>query len=287
MSDLLPSKWKDILAFTKLRLASLVIFSALLGYAIGAEEIDWLTFVALGLGGTMITAASNGMNQILERQPDGLMDRTLNRPLPTRRMSLGFAWALSLSLAITGLLLLWVFTNPLTCLISFLALLSYVLFYTPLKSKTPLAVFVGAFPGAAPPMLGYVAATGTIDAVAVLLFCMQFMWQFPHFWAIAWRLDDDYRKAGFYLLPFPNGRSKSNAFQILLYSLSLIPVGLAPYWLNMIGMWPMLGLLFAGVLMAVPAMRLYLYSDMKDARRLMFASFLYLPMIQIILFFAL
>lgn len=287
MSDLLPSKRKDILAFTKLRLASLVIFSALLGYAIGAEQIDWLTFTALGLGGTMITAASNGMNQILERQPDGLMERTRNRPLPTQRMSLTFAWALSLSLAVTGMLLLWLFTNPLTCLISLLALLSYVVLYTPLKSKTPLAVFVGAFPGAAPPMLGYVAATGTIDGIALLLFCMQFMWQFPHFWAIAWRLDDDYRKAGFFLLPFPNGRSKANAFQILLYSLSLIPVGLAPYWMNMIGLWAMLGLLLAGILMVIPAMRLYLYSDMKDASRLMFASFFYLPMIQLILFFAL
>lgn len=287
MTDLQPSKGKDILAFTKLRLASLVIFSAVLGYVIGAEQINWLEFSALALGGTMITAASNGMNQILERLPDGMMERTRNRPLPTGRMSQGFAWALSLSLAVTGALILWMFTNPLTCLISILALLSYVLFYTPLKSKTPLAVFVGAFPGAAPPLLGYVAATGTIDAVAVLLFSMQFMWQFPHFWAIAWRLDEDYRKAGFNLLPFPNGRSKANAFQILLYSLCLIPVGLAPFWLNMIGIWPMLGLLLAGLIMVLPAARLYLYDDMKDAKRLMFASFLYLPMIQFILLFAL
>jgi protoheme IX farnesyltransferase len=285
MTDLQPSKGKDILAFTKLRLASLVIFSAVLGYVIGADQINWLEFSALALGGTMITAASNGMNQILERLPDGMMERTRNRPLPTGRMSQGFAWALSLSLALTGALILWIFTNPLTCLISILALVSYVLFYTPLKSKTPLAVFVGAFPGAAPPLLGYVAATGTIDAVAVLLFSMQFMWQFPHFWAIAWVAHDDYEKGGYKLLPFSDGRSKKSAFQIFVYSLFLIPVSLLPWALPtsqpMVGDIAAVVTTMAGAVMAWYAYKLYRTCDVKEARRLMFASFFYLPLVQL------
>lgn len=276
--------------FTKLRLSSLVVFSAIIGYVIAAEElnikVNWLEMSMLFLGGFLVTGASNGYNQVIERDYDKLMPRTATRPIPTGKMSVNEGMAVATTFGITGAVLLFIFVNPLSAILSVIALLLYVFAYTPLKRVTPWAVFVGAFPGAVPPMLGWVAATtainpfGFIGTNALLLFAVQFMWQFPHFWAIAWVVDDDYRKAGFRLLPSKE-RDKSSAFQIVVYSLFLIPVSMIPLRFGMTGMTGISIVLVCGILFLLQAIRLYRTLDIKAATQLMFGSFIYLPVVQL------
>jgi protoheme IX farnesyltransferase len=182
---------------------------------------------------------------------------------------------------LSGTLLLWKVFGPLTGILGFLSLFMYVALYTPLKKFSAWAVFVGAFPGAFPPMLGYVAATGHFGLGPGLLFAMQFMWQFPHFWAIAWVLHEDYQKAGYHLLPSRGGQDKFTAFQILLYTLFVIPVGMLPWIFGLAGPVSAVVAVLAGAVMLVPAYRLYGSLDKKDARKLMFASFIHLPVLQL------
>lgn len=278
-------KIADILAFAKLRLSLLVIISAILGYLIEAKEFSWFTLLGVFAGGLLITSASNGINQILERDLDKLMKRTMSRPLPMEKMTVKQATILVIIMGIAGTVILLVWTNLLCTLLSLSSLLIYSFIYTPMKRRTPIAVFVGAIPGALPPLLGCVAASGEISFMAMLLFAIQFMWQFPHFWAIAWKLDDDYKKAGFNLLPYPTGHSKQNAFQILVYNLMLIPVSALPWIFEVIS--PIAGALVicCSILFAIPAVRLYIRCDMKSATQLMFASFVYLPITQLIILF--
>lgn len=273
--------------FTKLRLASLVVFSAIIGYFIAAEELDhpvnWLEMTMLFIGGFLVTGASNGFNQVIEREYDKLMPRTAVRPLPTGKMSVNEGITVATICAVVGATLLYVFVNPLSAILSVIALLLYVFAYTPMKRISPWAVFVGAFPGAIPPMLGWVAATdgfGFIGTNAVLLFAVQFMWQFPHFWAIAWVADDDYRKAGFRLLPSKE-RDKSSAFQVVVYSLFLIPISLLPVRYGMMGTAGMIIVLICGILFMLQSFRLYRTLEIKAATRLMFGSFIYLPVVQL------
>ncbi len=205
----------------------------------------------------------------------------MSRPLPKEKMSVTEAYVLVVVFALTGTLFLWFGTNPLCTVLSVSSLFLYAFVYTPLKRVSSIAVFVGAIPGALPPLLGYVAARGTIDYMAMLLFATQFMWQFPHFWAIAWRLNEDYKTAGFSLLPFPSGHSLQNAFQILLYTLFLIPVSLIPAFIGYSN--PITGVIIglAGIAFFIPAVWLYRSLNMKAASALMFSSFLYLPVVQI------
>lgn len=236
------------------------------------------------VGGMLVTAASNGSNQIWEKDIDGLMKRTAKRPLPTKQMSLTEAYLVVAVSLIVGLTMLAMLNWP-SFFLGLAAYISYVFFYTPLKRKTPWAVFVGAFPGAIPPMLGAIAATGEFGYVPGILFFVQFTWQFPHFWAIAWVVDADYRAGGFSLLPSKKGKSKNSAFQIALYSLALIPFSLLPWWLGMTGIWT---LIIAGVLGAwffLLSYKLFLTLEDKDAKKLMFASFFYLPIIQFVYVF--
>lgn len=274
-------KISDYIAFTKLRLSLLVLFSAGLGYLIAGGIFDGKTFICLLVGGFCITAASNGLNQIFERELDKLMKRTMGRPLPKEKMSVTEAYVLVIVFAITGALFLWFGTNPLCTLLSVSSLFLYAFVYTPLKRVSSIAVFVGAIPGALPPLLGYVAAKGTIDYMAILLFATQFMWQFPHFWAIAWRVNDDYKKAGFSLLPFPSGHSKQNAFQILIYGLFLIPVSIIPVFMGYTHIASGIIIALTGIAFFIPAVWLYRSLSMKAASVLMFSSFLYLPIVQI------
>jgi heme o synthase len=273
----------DVAQLGKLRLASLVVFSAALSYLMGAKEASMIQLGWLVLGGFFVTASSNGINQIIERHLDKLMDRTCNRPLPAGRMSVTQAWLISILMGLTGVLILALKMNLLSGILGLAALLLYTLVYTPLKQKTPFAVFVGAFPGAVPPMLGWAAATGEIGIEGLILFSIQFMWQFPHFWAIAWMLDEDYKKAGFTMLPSPGGRDKSTAFQTVVYTLILLPVSLMPLFFNMAGMWSAMVVLAIGVVFLMQAIRLYQTCSMKAAQKLMFGSFLYLPLVQIAL----
>ena len=196
-------------------------------------------------------------------------------------MSNGVAMLSATVAALAGLVILWSAFGVLTTILGLLSLFLYVALYTPLKRHSPWAVFVGAFPGAFPPMLGYVAATGSFGLGPGLLFAMQFMWQFPHFWAIAWVLEEDYARAGFRLLPSRGGSDRSSAFLILLYTLFVIPVGMLPWFFGLTGVSSMVVALLAGMVMLVPAWQLYMTRDRKDARRLMFASFIYLPVVQL------
>jgi len=182
-------------AFGKLRLSSLVVFSAAISYLVAPGSFNLTAFLALIIGGFLVTAASNGYNQLLERDLDKLMDRTRNRPLPQGKMAVVEGVVVASIFAVVGLFLLWYFLNPLSLVLGTLATFLYVVIYTPMKRIHPIAVLIGAFPGAIPPMLGYIAATGEFGLIPGILFAVQFVWQFPHFWAIAWRLHDDYQKA--------------------------------------------------------------------------------------------
>lgn len=276
--------------FTKLRLSSLVVFSAIIGYVIAAEELgikaNWLEMTMLFVGGFLVTGASNGYNQVMEREYDKLMPRTATRPIPTGKMTVTEGLLVATLFAVTGSGLLWYFVNPLAAFLSVIALLLYVFAYTPMKRVSPWAVFIGAFPGAVPPMLGWVAGTsqvsetGFIGTNALLLFAVQFMWQFPHFWAIAWVVDDDYRKAGFRLLPTKE-RDKGSAFQVLVYTMFLIPMSLLPFFFNMTGIIGISIVLLCGIAFFYQAWKLYFTLDIKAASRLMFGSFIYLPVVQL------
>ena len=276
-------KIQAYIVFTKFRLASSVILSALAGYLF-ADGTNGLHIFYLLFGGLLVTAASNGANQIWERDLDKLMKRTERRPIPMELMSLKEAIiVVSLSL-IVGTYLLYLI-NLSSALLGLLAFILYVFVYTPLKRVTPWAVFVGAFPGAIPPMLGAVAATNNFGLLPGVLFFIQFMWQFPHFWAIAWVLFDDYKIGGYALLPSKNGRSKESAFQILVYSLAMVPFSLLPWLLGWTGNVTLIVGAISSTIFFLYAFKLYITCDTADARKLMFASFIYLPVIQFLYVF--
>ena len=269
---------KNFLLFTKFRLSFLVVLSALSGYLFaGGNNLE--VILLLMAGGSLVTAASNGANQIWERDLDKLMNRTSNRPIPSGHLSVQTAVVIVVLLFISGTTLLWMI-NLKSALLGVSAFLSYVFLYTPLKTSTPWAVFVGAFPGAIPPMLGAIAATDAFGFLPGILFFVQFTWQFPHFWAIAWVTHDDYHKAGFQLLPSSQGKSKQSAFQIMLYSLALIPFSLTPWLFDWTGDTTFVVASILGILFFFYAYKLFLNLQDSDARKLMFASFVYLPIIQ-------
>lgn len=271
---------RDFAALIKFRLTSLVVFSAVLGYFLAAETLSWTKLGLLILGGFFVTGSSNGFNQIMERDTDAIMSRTQNRPIPSGRMSVLEASIWSTVLGVVGIFILWFGLNELSGVLGALALFTYVFVYTPMKKVGPIAVFVGAFPGAIPPMLGYVAETGSFGVIPGLLFAVQFIWQFPHFWSIAWKLDEDYKKVGYIMLPSKNP-DKASSFQILIYSLFLIPITLSP--LNFgIGNWLTAILCFvAATGVAFYAAKLHIANSQTAASKLMFATFLYLPVVQI------
>ena len=276
-------KIKSYSNFIKFRLSILVLVSALSGYLFAGGS-DMLIVTYLLVGGFFITAASNGSNQIWEKDLDKLMDRTKNRPLPTNKMSLNEAYLVVLICFSLGIFILYLI-NLYSALLGLAAFVSYVFLYTPLKRITPWSVFVGAFPGAIPPMLGAIAHTNTFDLLPGVLFFVQFTWQFPHFWAIAWVAYDDYKKAGFSLLPSKTGKTKNSAFQIMFYSLALIPFSLLPWLMNWCGTITLISGTLLGGMFFLYAYRLFLTCEIKDARKLMFASFVYLPIIQFIYIF--
>jgi heme o synthase len=276
----LKSKLRDYSQLLKLRLTLTVVFSAAMGFILApAATIDWPLFWLLILGGTMVVGAANGINQVIERDYDKMMVRTANRPVATQRMGINEAIIFSLVTGLGGVFLLGYYFNDVTGYLALFSLISYAFIYTPLKRVSPIAVFVGAFPGAVAPMLGWTAVTGSIDAGAVALFVIQFFWQFPHFWAVAWILDEDYRRAGFYLLPSFEGRGKKSAFQVLIWTTVLIPSVLLPLQIGIVGMVSTIIALIASAAMVWLAARLYKDCSIKNARTLMFAAFIYLPVV--------
>ncbi|MBL7914874.1 MAG: protoheme IX farnesyltransferase [Bacteroidia bacterium] len=283
-SPTIASKVADYAALTKMKLSFLVVFSAAMAFIMGSGgDVNWSKFLLLIAGGFLVTGAANAFNQVIEKDLDKLMDRTRNRPLADGRMGVVEALIVSSLFAVSGLAILFTFMNMASGILGLIAIISYTIIYTPLKRITPFAVFVGAFPGAIPPLLGWVAATNSFSTEAWVLFSIQFIWQFPHFWAIAWVLDDDYKKAGFELLPSKGGRDKSSAFQTFIYAFSLIPVGIIPYFFELSGVVSMIVLVVAGIYFTILAWKLYQNCSMEAARKLMFGSFIYLPVVQIIM----
>jgi protoheme IX farnesyltransferase len=283
-SGFMSTRLTDYAQLTKMRLSLLVVFSAAMSFFMGSEgTVEWVKLVLLVLGGFLVTGSANAFNQVMEKDLDKLMDRTLSRPLPDERLKPTEALWLAIVMGVSGLFILTWFMNLASGILGLIALASYTVMYTPLKRITPFAVFVGAFPGAIPTLLGYVAASGTFDTTAWVLFSIQFIWQFPHFWAIAWVMDDDYRKAGFELLPSKGGRTQGSAFQAFVYAFSLLPVGILPFMFKVSGPISLLVITLAGLIFTWQAWQLYKKCDIASARQLMFGSFVYLPVVQIIL----
>ncbi len=275
-------KLKSYFELLKFRLSFLVAFSSGFGYILGNNGIvDWRQFIAFCIGGFLISGGSISINQILEKEYDKVMKRTMGRPLPTKRVTKSEATIYAVFLLITGFTMILVATNVLTFLISLFSMLMYCFVYTPLKRVGPIAVFVGAIPGALPPLLGWVAATGSISYEALIIFGIQFIWQFPHFWAIAWLADEDYKKAGFKLLPSGGKKDMRTAINIMIYTLFLLPLGLLPAKFGLAGINSAIIATVCGVLFLAQTFRLMRDNSRKSALKIMYGSFLYLPIVQI------
>lgn len=276
------SRFQDYILLTKMRLSGLVVFSAVTGYIIATGvNFSWVTLFTLVLGGFLVTGSANAFNQVIERDTDKLMDRTADRPLPSGRMSVTEAMIAAVTMGVSGVFILWSGINALCGVLSILSVLLYTIVYTPAKKITSFSVLIGAFPGAFPPLLGWIAGRNEIGLEGLVLYAMQFIWQFPHFWAIAWVLHDDYKKAGFNMLP-GNGRTKSSAFQTLVYSICLVPFGFVPLMFGFINTFAALLMVAAGIFFAAQAAKLYSDCSLRSAQKLMFGSFIYLPVVQII-----
>jgi len=281
----------DFSKLIKFRLTFLVVFSASVTFLIGSKVeingvvpgIDWIKWLILIAGGFLVTSAANCFNEVIEVDLDKLMTRTKDRPMPAGHMTTGQGLVSGLVMGMLGTWLLGKL-NIETGLLSVFSIFLYAFAYTPLKRKSPIAVFVGAIPGALPPLIGYVAAHGKIDEIAVILFLVQFVWQFPHFWSIAWVLDDDYKKAGFRLLPTTK-RDKTSAFITFVSTLILIPVSLLPTFYGFGGYYIAGVSLISGLMFAWLAFKMWVNMDLGSAKKVMFCSFFYLPLVQVILFF--
>ena len=265
----------------KFRLSFLVTFSAVFGFLLSSNYINYFSLFILIISGFFITGSSIINNQIIEKDSDKLMKRTKNRPLPTNKISSKNALFISLVLSITGLILMVLFLNKLTALLSFLSLIIYTFLYTPLKKVGPIAVFVGAIPGALPPLIGWAASTNDISLEALIIFSIQFIWQFPHFWAIAWVCDDDYKRAGFKLLPNNGKKNFSTAVNIMTYTMFLIPLGLLPTIFGITGLVSGVVAVVCAILFLIQTLRLIKDYSKTSALRIMFGSFIYLPVVQL------
>jgi len=274
-------KAKAFFKLLKFRLSFTVAFSSAIGFILGFPGASYASIALVMLGGLLVTGAANIINQIIERDLDKHMKRTAKRPLPTGQVSVTEATVFAVVLGIAGLLLLGLYFNLLTAGLSLLSLILYGFVYTPLKRISPICVFIGAIPGGMPPLIGWVAATGILGAEAWILFGIQFIWQFPHFWAIAWVLDDDYKKAGFKMLPMEGGKNLKTAIQIMIYTLMLIPLSLLPLQFGMTGTTSALIAVVCGVLFLAQTFYLMRTCSKKAAMSIMFGSFLYLPIVQI------
>lgn len=278
---LLAAKAKAYWELLKFRLSFLVAFSCGFGFVLASRETNWFVLAMVFLGGFLLSGASVIVNQIIEKDLDKLMTRTMNRPLPTERVSVQEATVFSGICFLLGVGILMQFTNPLTTVLSILSMVLYSFVYTPLKRVGPIAVFVGAIPGALPPLLGWTAATGVISHESLIIFGIQFIWQFPHFWAIAWVGDEDYKKAGFKLLPSGGEKDLNTAIQIMIYTMFLIPLGLLPATFGITGIYSAVVATVCGVLFFAQTFSLMRTGDRESALKIMFGSFLYLPIVQI------
>ena len=280
----LSTAFRDFKQLTKVGLSLSVVFSSLAGYLLAAQEIQATVLILLAIGGYLMVGASNAFNQIIEKDTDALMQRTKDRPIPTGRMHVSMALVIAMSFTIIGLSILYSI-NPKSALFGAISIFLYTCVYTPLKAVTPLAIFVGAIPGAIPFMLGWVAATDDFSIEPGMLFLIQFFWQFPHFWAIAWLQFDEYKKAGFNLMPMGK-KNKRAVVQIILYTICMIVVSVFPV-LRRTGdfyIYPLTAviLVLLGGSMLYYAIKLYKNQTNKEARQLMLSSVLYISLAQVI-----
>ena len=277
---------RDYGQLLKPNLSFMVVFSSVVGYLLApGTSFEWRQVIILFAGGLLVTGGANTINQIIERYSDKFMKRTMLRPLPDERMGIVEAWIFAILTGCTGAFLLGFFFNPLAGILSFISLLLYAFAYTPMKKIHPIAVFIGAIPGALPPLIGWVAATGSMGVGGWILFLIQFFWQFPHFWAIAWVGYDDYSKAGINMLPSREKETKFTALQCMFYSLILVPMAIMPRTVGMtgnIGMWVCMA---CGAMYFAASLVFYINNDHKSAKRVMFSSFIYLPVVLLALLF--
>lgn len=281
--SLILAKAKAYTQLLKFRLSLLVSFSCAFGFVLASANINFYTLFMLFLGGFLLSGASVTINQVIEKEYDKLMTRTMNRPLPTGRVSVQEAIIFSVVCFVVSIAILAACSNLLTVTLAVVSMILYCFVYTPLKRVGAIAVFVGAIPGALPPLLGWVAATGRISYEALLIFGIQFIWQFPHFWAIAWVADEDYKKAGFKLLPLGGQKDLNTAIQIMIYTLFLLPLGLLPAVFGLTGIHSAFVVTICGVLFLAQTFSLMKTVSRESAMRIMFGSFLYLPIVQIAL----
>lgn len=266
---------------TKFRLSLLVALSSVFGFFISSSKVDINDVFILLVGGYLISSSSVINNQILEKDLDKMMNRTNKRPIPTGRISIYKSVIMSIFSMIIGLFLISFYLNIYAALLSFISLILYSFVYTPMKKFGPIAVFIGAIPGALPPLIGWVASTGQITLEAIIIFSIQFIWQFPHFWAIAWMYDDDYKKVGFKLLPNNGEKNLKTAVNIMIYTLFLIPLGLLPTIFGITGIISGTVAVFLAIIFLAQTFKLINDYSRESAVKVMFSSFIYLPIVQI------
>lgn len=283
----LAGKVKDYLKLIKISLSIMVVFSSVISYLLAPKvvEYDWGMIMLLFIAGLLITGSANAINQVVEKDTDAMMKRTSNRPVASGRMSVEEGWSFAIVAGITGVLLLGIYFNWVAALWAAFSLFLYAFIYTPLKKVNSISVLVGAIPGALPCLIGWVAGDDRLSTGGWILFAIQFFWQFPHFWAIAWVAHKDYSAAGFKLLPGKEGPTKFTALQTIIYSLVLIPFSLLPFFTGMSsydgvkGMVSIGLIVIANIFMIIRCIRLYRKMDVQSARSVMFGSYIYLPVV--------
>jgi heme o synthase len=276
----IAGKLQDYKLLIKFNLSFMVVFSALICYLLApkVKEFDWMAMLLFFAGGMLVTGSANAINQIVEKDTDALMKRTANRPVASGRMSVEEAWTFAIIAGAGGVAIIWHFSFLAAALSAF-SLFLYAFIYTPMKKVSSFSVLVGAVPGSLPCLIGWAAGNDDLSTGGWVLFALQFFWQFPHFWAIAWIAHKDYTAAGFKLLPSKEGPTRYSATQAVIYSLLLLPVGVLPYLTGMSGRVSLAILLVANLLMVWQCVRLYREMNVKAARRVMFGSYIYLPVV--------
>lgn len=277
----LAAKVKDYMLLIKFTLSFTVVFSCVICYLLAPKvvEYNWYMIILLFLAGMLITGSANAINQAVEKDTDAMMKRTSKRPVANGNMSQNEAYTFAVIAGIVGVGMMWYFFNFSSALVSAFSLFLYAFIYTPLKKINSIAVLIGALPGALPCLIGWVAGNDDFALGGWVLFGMQFLWQFPHFWAIAWVAHADYTKAGFKLLPADKGPTKFTAIQTIMYSFLMIPIGMVPYFIGLTGITSLWIVLACNLFMVFQSARLYKEMDVKAARRVMFSSYIYLPIV--------
>jgi protoheme IX farnesyltransferase len=275
------NRLKDYLQLVKPSLSIMVVFSSVVSYLLAPKVVayNWLMIVLLFAGGMLVTGSANAINQVVEKETDAMMKRTATRPIAAERMSITEGWAFALICGIIGVFVLGYFFNWLSAGLAAFSLFLYAFVYTPLKKVNAVAVLVGAVPGALPCLIGWAAGADELSIGGWALFGIQFLWQFPHFWAIAWVAHKDYSNAGFKLLPSELGPTKYTALQTVIYSLLLIPAGIIPYYLEISGIVSLVIVTIANLFLVIQCFRLYKEMEVKAARRVMFSSYIHLPVV--------